>query len=112
MAYNPRQITRLRYKDQQTLEKLAEQIKDGTTTKWYRHELVIITDKSDQTFIDYLSPNNLKVDSLQDLTTLVKPTPTTRLSAGNTYFKYENSVWKDKEDNLVVSVDDNVEVAD
>lgn len=77
--------------------------------KYYEHQLVLITDKNARYFINYPSKNNLVIDSVQDLTSVIKPTPTTRIGVGDAYFKYENGVWQDGEGNPLVAVDDNVQ---
>lgn len=87
-------------------------VREGEIPKYYEHQLALITNKNAMYFISYPSKNNLVIDSAQDLTAVVKPTTNTRLGVGDTYFKYENGVWQDKEGNLLVSVDDNVQVID
>lgn len=78
--------------------------------KLYRHILTMVatTEEGDPetSIIEYISTNNLKVDSLQDLTTLLKPTanfiyplgPVVNADLGGitdyNHLEYSNSVWK------------------
>lgn len=77
------------------------QIKDY---KVYRHQLTLHATDGEYTtcFLDIYSSNNLKVDSLQDLTTLLKPNANTLYTGlsivttgmPNLFLKYENNIWQ------------------
>ena len=77
------------------------QIKDY---KVYRHQLTLHATDGEHTtcFLDIYSSNNLKVDSLQDLTTLLKPNANTlytgistvNIGMPNLFLKYENNIWQ------------------
>lgn len=72
--------------------------------KLYRHQLTLHATDGEYTtcFLDIYSSNNLKVDSLQDLTTLLKPNANTiytgisTVTTGmpNLYLKYKNNIWQ------------------
>ena len=72
--------------------------------KVYRHQLILHATDGEYTtcFLDIYSSNNLKVDSLQDLTTLLKPNANTLYTGvsivntgmPNLFLKYENNIWK------------------
>lgn len=70
----------------------------------YRHQLTLHATDGEHTtcFLDIYSSNNLKVDSLQDLTNLLKPNANTlytgistvNIGMPNLFLKYENTIWK------------------
>lgn len=70
----------------------------------YRHQLTLHATDGEYTtcFLDIYSSNNLKVDSLQDLTTLLKPNTNTiytgisTVTTGmpNLFLKYINNIWQ------------------
>lgn len=72
--------------------------------KVYRHQLTLHATDGEYTtcFLDIYSSNNLKVDSLQDLTTLLKPNANTlytgvsivTIGMPNLFLKYENNIWQ------------------
>ena len=72
--------------------------------KVYRHQLILHATDGEYTtcFLDIYSSNNLKVDSLQDLTTLLKPNANTlytgvsivAIGMPNLFLKYENNIWQ------------------
>lgn len=72
--------------------------------KVYRHQLTLHATDGEYTtcFLDIYSSNNLKVDSLQDLTTLLKPNANTlytgistvTISMPNLFLKYINNIWQ------------------
>lgn len=93
--------------------------------KVYRHQLILHATDGEYTtcFLDIYSSNNLKVDSLQDLTTLLKPNANTlytgvsivTIGMPNLFLKYENNIWQIGEAgevgdilNPVTSVEDTV----
>lgn len=77
------------------------QIKDY---KVYRHQLTLHATDGEYTtcFLDIYSSNNLKVDSLQDLTALLKPNANTiytgistvTINMPNLFLKYINNIWQ------------------
>lgn len=83
---------------------------ENVQAKLYRHIITMVanTEEGDPetSIIEYISTNNLKVASLQDLTTLLKPTanfiyplgPVVNADLGGitdyNQLKYSNSVWK------------------
>lgn len=78
-----------------------------TEKSYFEHQLTIST-STESFYINYYSGNNLKIDSLQDLTAVVKPNANTKLGLGSTYLKYENSIWKLANGDLITTVADNV----
>ena len=72
--------------------------------KVYRHQLTLHATDGEFTtcFLDIYSSNNLKVDSLQDLTTLLKPNANTlytgvsivTIGMPNLFLKYVNNIWQ------------------
>lgn len=70
----------------------------------YRHQLTLHATDGEYTtcFLNIYSSNNLKVDSLQDLTTLLKPNANTlytglstvTIGMPNLLLKYENNIWQ------------------
>lgn len=72
--------------------------------KVFRHQLTLHATDGEYTtcFLDIYSSNNLKVDSLQDLTTLLKPNANTlytgfstiNIGMPNLFLKYENNIWQ------------------
>lgn len=85
-------------------------VREGEIPKYYEHQLTLITAEGGNYFINYPSKSNLVIDSLQDLTAVVKPTTNTKIGAGSTCFKYVNGVWQDLNGNLLTAVVDNVQV--
>lgn len=78
--------------------------KASDTKNVYRHQLTLHATEGEYTtcFLDIYSSNNLKVDSLQDLTTLLKPNANTlytgisldTISMPNLFLKYKNNIWQ------------------
>ena len=79
----------------------------ATQRKLYEHQLTIST-QAVSFYIDYYSTKNIVIDSLQDLTAVVRPNANTKIGLGSTYLKYENNVWKLASGELITSVADNV----
>lgn len=93
---------------------MRRMIFNADAPKMYRHELFI----NRATFIIY-SPNQLNIDSPQDLTTVVKPDNfsvfvgaiySTDLPPMIVVLHYENGIWKinDGSDTNVTTIKDNV----
>lgn len=81
--------------------------------KYYLHELKFMTGSDVYIYLSYPSKNNLVIDSLQDLTTVVKPNTNTRLGFGTGYLYYEGNVWKSSTTNAAITaVEDNVVIID
>lgn len=78
---------------------------------YFEHQLTVST-STESFYTSYYSTNNLPIDSLQDLTAVVKPNANTKLGLGSTYLKYEDNVWKLASGDLVTTVADNVVVVD
>lgn len=92
-----------------TVYKLTDEL-NKKQNELYRHILTMVANTeegdSETSIIEYISTNNLKVDSLEKLTTLLKPTadfiyplgPVVNADLGGVtdynYLKYSNSVWK------------------
>lgn len=76
--------------------------------KYYEHQLKVTTANT-FVYLSYSSKNNLVIDSLQDLTKVVKPNTNTRLGFGTGYLYYEGNVWKSSTTNeAITAVSDNV----
>lgn len=84
---------------------------DYAQQKLYEHQLTIST-AAVNFYINYYSTNRLVIDSLQDLTTVVKPNADTKIGLASTYMKYESNVWKLASGDLITAVADNVVVVD
>lgn len=76
--------------------------------EYYEHQLKV-TAANTVVYLSYPSKNNLVIDSLQDLTKVVKPNTNTRLGFGTGYLYYEGNVWKSSTTNeAITAVSDNV----
>lgn len=82
---------------------------EGVLPKYYEHQLKVTTAANTFVYLSYPSKNNLVIDSLQDLTTVVKPNTNTRLGFGIGYLYYEGNVWKSSTTNAkITAIEDNV----
>lgn len=79
---------------------------------YYQHELEITLANNTKIYLNYPSKNNLVIDSLQDLSAVVKPMTDTKLGYGSGYIYRDGQVWKNSDGTLITSVKDNVEVID
>lgn len=87
-------------------------ITQNNLPQYFHHELEITLANNTKIYLNYPSTQNLVIDSLQDLTAVVKPMTDTKLGYGNGYLFYENNIWKNNSGTLVTAVSDNVEVID
>lgn len=83
--------------------------RDRINPRLYNHSLTITAGEK-LYYIEYQASSNLKVDSLQDLTTLTKATNGTKIGLGNTYIGYDGSLWKIGGETAVTNIADNVMV--
>lgn len=99
--------------DNRILITFNQAILQGNEVRYFEHQLKVTTAADTFVYLSYPSKNNLVIDSLQDLTTVVKPNANTRLGFGNGYLYYENNIWKSSTTNAAITaVEDNVVVID
>lgn len=79
---------------------------------YYQHELEVTFADNTKAYFLYPSKNNLVIDSLQDLSTVVKPMTDTKLGYGSGYIYRDGQIWKNNSGTLVTGIADNVEVID
>ena len=85
--------------------------KEGLPT-YYEHQLKV-TAENTVVYLSYPSKNNLVIDSLQDLTQVVKPNTNTRLGFGTGYLYYEGNLWKLSTNKAkITAIEDNVVIID
>lgn len=87
-------------------------VRAGEIPKYYHHELEFTFADNSKVYLNYPSTNNLVIDSLQDLSAVVKPMTDTKLGYGSGYIYRDGQVWKNNSGTLITSVKDNVEVID
>ena len=73
----------------------------------YRHFLTLTTVNATY-YLNYWSSNNLKCNSLQDLTTITKAVEGTKIAISNIYLTYNSNVWKLSNDEVITTVKDDV----
>ena len=84
----------------------------GNLPQYFHHELEITLANNTKIYLNYPSTQNLVIDSLQDLSAVVKPMTDTKLGYGSGYIYRDGQVWKNSDGTLITSVKDNVEVID
>ena len=91
--------------DSHTLQLNARDVYTSIKTKYFRHSLTLTCETDVKFYIDYYSKNNLKVDSLQDLSTITGNLP---FGCGTAQATYTSNVWKIGE-TAITAVKDNVQ---
>lgn len=87
-------------------------VREGEIPQYFHHELEFTFADNSKVYLNYPSTSNLVIDSLQDLSAVVKPMTETKLGYGSGYIYRDGQVWKNNSGTLVTAVKDNVEVID